>query len=303
MIAAAWSGPRRRQQRAGARRVLEPGTPRPCRRRARRPRSPGRRSCAPAAGPERSPRSPNWRSRSTSDVRCPRRRARRARFAAVSVLPVPPFGRGRRSARRRLRRAARRRRLRRATAFWSAKNVSPRAPVDSPEQTMSSAPDSKTWRTRPLARPDARDDDRRGRGARATASAISRSGLRCPWTRSGARRRRRAPRRPSSPRPRGCRGPGCRGRRAAGRRSQVELGVERDRGADQAGHQGVSPPARWGLRLRRLESAVPAGSTERRRAALVPSSSRRPAAGARTRPSRCRRRRRARRPAGRSSAG
>ena len=65
--------------------------------------------------------------------------------------------------------------LRRATAFWSAKNVSAPGSMESASRTMSSAPDSKTWRTRPLAGPThATTIGRSGRSR--TALAISRRG-------------------------------------------------------------------------------------------------------------------------------
>ena len=199
MIDAAWSG------RVGAISTRSPDAcsrqvaPRPCRRRARRPTSRGRRSCGRAAARARARRrrtaGRGRRARALAGVR-----ERHARLHEVSVLPVPPFGpstqmtRRAPSAPRSLRCAAR--------PPSGARSVSaPRLLAAS--RTMSSAPDSKTWRTRPLDGPR-RDDDRPvGALARGLGDQPQRPVRPCRRTRSGARRRRRAPRRRSSRR--GCR--------------------------------------------------------------------------------------------------
>jgi hypothetical protein len=94
--------------------------------------------------------SPNCKSRSTTTVRPPERASETPRFVDTSVLPVPPLGPSTQiigASAMPLATAAPRRR---ATAFSSAKAI---RSGGSGSVRMSSAPDSKTRRTKPLGDP------------------------------------------------------------------------------------------------------------------------------------------------------
>ena len=193
--------------------------------------------------PSVSPRSPNWRSRSTAATRWPASASATARLAVVSVLPMPPLGPSTQissPASCLVSRALVP--CRRATAFSTAKRSSSDGSPISSATTTSSAPASKIRRMKPFGDvPVTTTTARSGRSRTAssmTPSITGDSGRETTTRTSAAWPRTSSQSSPGSARP--TRRRSCSGGERRLDRLPVEPGLDRHEGVD--GPHCVGPP-------------------------------------------------------------